>query len=396
MLKGIKNQGNSCFLNSLLICLSKSLFVTQVQDDLFQSFLLDTLQYLNECHDAKNLELFWIELRKRQPMLFSSNPQNQEPQDAFEILLFLLSESKLLDSCLIINESPYCEIPEHKNCIYIHQSWVKDILYYIWEQNVDINNLELLVDLNDNQQSMRMFKMIPGSSEQFNWHVADKMEFDLYTYHVETQVDEFLYKIEIVLQYVEHDITQTVQRSRYLYLDQKITQHQLYYLLRQQLEQTHINFDVYCVYGYISDQNEFWEPISPLYLVFRTKDLDEFLWCKQLDIPTQVLNYQNIFKEDKPIQIVDQLTNTLILILQRNDIIKNTNPYFIRQELKVKTNCYDLMGICCHLGDAKGGHYVSYVKNMNMWQMWDDERVEMRNIDFQCMQTAYILFYKLR
>ncbi len=57
---------------------------------------------------------------------------------------------------------------------------------------------------------------------------------------------------------------------------------------------------------------------------------------------------------------------------------------------------YDLFGICNHLGGTKGGHYTSYVKNLNdKWYLYDDTEVtEVGSIDNLVTSNAYCLFYR--
>lgn len=65
--RGIKNEGNFCFLNSIMNCLANSIDFREPSDCEFQKYLFLTLQYIHECEETKNLYLFWVELRKRQP-----------------------------------------------------------------------------------------------------------------------------------------------------------------------------------------------------------------------------------------------------------------------------------------------------------------------------------------
>lgn len=57
---------------------------------------------------------------------------------------------------------------------------------------------------------------------------------------------------------------------------------------------------------------------------------------------------------------------------------------------------YDLFGICNHIGGTKGGHYNSYVKNLNeKWYLYDDTEVtEVKNIDKLVSSNEYCLFYR--
>ena len=57
---------------------------------------------------------------------------------------------------------------------------------------------------------------------------------------------------------------------------------------------------------------------------------------------------------------------------------------------------YDLFGICNHLGGTKGGHYNSYIKNLNgKWYLYDDTEVlEMTDVENLVTANAYCLFYR--
>lgn len=59
---------------------------------------------------------------------------------------------------------------------------------------------------------------------------------------------------------------------------------------------------------------------------------------------------------------------------------------------------YDLYGICNHMGTTDGGHYTAFVKNqVGKWLYCDDERVSLLN-NLQQMITpmAYCLFYRMK
>ena len=56
----------------------------------------------------------------------------------------------------------------------------------------------------------------------------------------------------------------------------------------------------------------------------------------------------------------------------------------------------DRFGICNHLGGTKGGHYNSYIKNLNgKWYLYDDTEVlEMTDVENLVTANAYCLFYR--
>jgi len=58
--------------------------------------------------------------------------------------------------------------------------------------------------------------------------------------------------------------------------------------------------------------------------------------------------------------------------------------------------CYDLYGICNHVGGVTGGHYTSYVKNAdNQWLHFNDRDVSIvNNVNDIISPMAYCLFYR--
>lgn len=55
---------------------------------------------------------------------------------------------------------------------------------------------------------------------------------------------------------------------------------------------------------------------------------------------------------------------------------------------------YSLYAVNCHTGDTGGGHYYSYIKNVDgKFYMMNDANVTLASIDDICSDTAYILFY---
>jgi len=63
-----------------------------------------------------------------------------------------------------------------------------------------------------------------------------------------------------------------------------------------------------------------------------------------------------------------------------------------------RNSVYDLIAVCNHSGSTKGGHYTAYAKNplSKKWFLFDDQRVRGARAADVISHRAYILFYKRR
>ena len=61
-----------------------------------------------------------------------------------------------------------------------------------------------------------------------------------------------------------------------------------------------------------------------------------------------------------------------------------------------KTHAYSLYGIACHSGSIYGGHYTAYCKYNKQWRCFDDMYVISENWNYVKSQEAYILFYSIQ
>ena len=59
-----------------------------------------------------------------------------------------------------------------------------------------------------------------------------------------------------------------------------------------------------------------------------------------------------------------------------------------------KTHAYSLYGIACHSGGIYGGHYTAYCKHNKQWRYFNDNYAVAKNWDSVKCQEAYILFYE--
>ena len=75
--------------------------------------------------------------------------------------------------------------------------------------------------------------------------------------------------------------------------------------------------------------------------------------------------------------------------------LKNLNLSKYIQGYKPESYKYDLFGVCNHMGGVNGGHYTSYVKNMeNQWIHFNDTNVEKIKGSEIISPKAYCLFYR--
>lgn len=74
------------------------------------------------------------------------------------------------------------------------------------------------------------------------------------------------------------------------------------------------------------------------------------------------------------------------------------NPFMNQYSKKMNNYLYDLIGVSNHIGGLNGGHYYSFVKSLTdgKWYCLDDDRVSLLNELNVVSQNAYILIYKLR
>jgi ubiquitin C-terminal hydrolase len=98
--------------------------------------------------------------------------------------------------------------------------------------------------------------------------------------------------------------------------------------------------------------------------------------------------------------------NILIISLKRfkDTNIKNKSLIHFPLELDLtkyvigykKTSfLYNLYGVCNHFGASpSGGHYTSYIKNINKWYEFDDMNVIEKSVHGIVTPNAYMLFYR--
>ncbi|XP_061587793.1 ubiquitin carboxyl-terminal hydrolase 33 isoform X2 [Cololabis saira] len=69
---------------------------------------------------------------------------------------------------------------------------------------------------------------------------------------------------------------------------------------------------------------------------------------------------------------------------------------FLSKDGSTQTTNYDLLSVICHHGTASSGHYIAYCRNdvNNLWYEFDDQSVT--EVSESCVQNAeaYVLFYK--
>uniref|UniRef100_A0A7N6BRW6 Ubiquitin carboxyl-terminal hydrolase n=1 Tax=Anabas testudineus TaxID=64144 RepID=A0A7N6BRW6_ANATE len=69
---------------------------------------------------------------------------------------------------------------------------------------------------------------------------------------------------------------------------------------------------------------------------------------------------------------------------------------FLAKDSSTQTTNYDLLSVICHHGTASSGHYIAYCRNdlNNLWYEFDDQSVT--EVSESCVQNAeaYVLFYK--
>uniref|UniRef100_A0A3B4A2D3 Ubiquitin carboxyl-terminal hydrolase n=1 Tax=Periophthalmus magnuspinnatus TaxID=409849 RepID=A0A3B4A2D3_9GOBI len=69
---------------------------------------------------------------------------------------------------------------------------------------------------------------------------------------------------------------------------------------------------------------------------------------------------------------------------------------FLAKDSSAQTTNYDLLSVICHHGTASSGHYIAYCRNdtNNLWYEFDDQSVT--EVSESCVQNAeaYVLFYK--
>uniref|UniRef100_A0A672L7S6 Ubiquitin carboxyl-terminal hydrolase n=1 Tax=Sinocyclocheilus grahami TaxID=75366 RepID=A0A672L7S6_SINGR len=69
---------------------------------------------------------------------------------------------------------------------------------------------------------------------------------------------------------------------------------------------------------------------------------------------------------------------------------------FLAKDCSAQTTTYDLLSVICHHGTASSGHYIAYCRNElnQLWYEFDDQSVT--EVSESCVQNAeaYVLFYK--
>ena len=157
------------------------------------------------------------------------------------------------------------------------------------------------------------------------------------------------------------------------------------------------------------------EPYMTLELSLPVKPNISLYDCFDYYISPDELSGDNAYKNEKTGKNEDanrtmtfwNFPNILVITLKRfnyNNTKKNDLVTFPLENLDLtkyvvgydkKSYIYDCYAICNHMGGTGGGHYTSYVKNIDTWYLFNDNNVsKITNKNDLISPSAYCLFFR--
>ena len=153
------------------------------------------------------------------------------------------------------------------------------------------------------------------------------------------------------------------------------------------------------------------QPLNMLILPIPNKNDITIYDCLNLYLKEEILENDNKWENEKTNEYVKVRKNIKIWNLPKILIVSfnrfNNSSHKINKFIEYPTildlstycnnsnnNKFELYGICNHLGNSFGGHYLSYVKHTQNWYTFNDSSVTTTNLDDIVNNNAYCLFYK--
>lgn len=99
----------------------------------------------------------------------------------------------------------------------------------------------------------------------------------------------------------------------------------------------------------------------------------------------------------KPRHGIEKPSEFVVILLNRflNAYSKNNTRIHIEPEIELGGRCYQSIGVVCHVGDLRSGHYFSKCRRDGVWYEFNDASVTESAATFGAEQP-YILFYALK
>lgn len=339
-LTGLTNLGNTCFINSILQCLSNSLALTEY-------FLKD--QFKKEDPDGNN------QYRKEHSLVLCYSNLLRNIWDTNTILKprsFLVAISKLWSKYSIGTQQD-----SHEFLIEFLEFLHRGICYEI---EVGIKG-EIIKD-----SDRLMVKSITDWRNHFekNYSIIIDSFYGMTMNSVKcSNCNELSRTFEPFL-----SLHLSIPTSGSCTLVDCLTE---YFHSQSQIEDYHCDQENCKKIGSCSKQTKLW--MLPNYVIIA---------FKRFDNRNKKINTKVDFTTDSSLQLSEpfELDLTSYVSTEKED----PNRYI-----------YSLYAVNCHTGDTNGGHYYSYIKNLDgKFYMMNDANVSIVDQpSLICSENAYILFY---
>ena len=391
-IKGIYNNGNDCYINATLQCLSVSPFIIDFinTDKKINKEIINTIiKYKLGNNDANTINIEADKLIKFKEKLSISNEEIKHleyiSKNSYLLYLYLSFKNIIIK----LNDDTDNKTLSNKEFISMNYISAEHFGYeYLFngEQNDPHEFMAYLLDkLHDSQKKS---KKISKASNFDNLDLYSKLYYNNYKSTYENNyssfVKNFYYYILTVIQCNKcKTISNDVSPNDILCLS----------IPDEFLNKT-INNNELTIYNCLND-------------MFKVESIQ--YKCEKCN------NYENNIMEKK----ILTKSKTLILKIKRyytlgNRIVKNNKNVKYPSILNMNTYCigtnectslnYELYGIINHIGGLNSGHYYSFIKKYNennnkfnkQWYCCNDSQVsEISNKEACTSENAYILFYNL-